>query len=336
MSEGHKTSRYVRIVVRIAIGVAVAAVIAFLIFFFVYFHVESIEVIGNSYFTDEEIQEMVLKNPLTTNSVLAPYFYSKSEAEKSFAIDEISVSRKDPNSLLISVDESEMVGCFQFLDCFMYFDSQGIVLGSGTVRQQHLPFFRDMNVESVQIGQKVTFSDESMLTVAVSLAQLLAHSNYLPAYVTIDNNDNIILVYGDIQAQLGSEMYLSDKMTRLDAILPQILGRTGILHLENVTDINKTITFEEEGVVTENAGNGDDEEGNKKNNADAENDSSSDNDSQNSSDSDSQSNSDSDYISDSNYNSDYSSDYSSDSDSNYYSDSDSSSDSGYDSSYDSE
>ena len=52
---------------------------------------------------------------------------------------------------------------------------------------------------------------------------------------------------------LGKDEYLEDKMTRVSAILPKLSGKKGILHLENVNENSKTITFEqdlgEDGVI---------------------------------------------------------------------------------------
>lgn len=43
-------------------------------------------------------------------------------------------------------------------------------------------------------------------------------------------------------------------MSRMVAILPQITGEKGILHMENITESSKTVTFEkeEEEVTAEN------------------------------------------------------------------------------------
>ena len=54
-------------------------------------------------------------------------------------------------------------------------------------------------------------------------------------------------LYGDITVQLGRDEYPGGQDDpRVIAILPQLRGQKGILHLENVTDSVKTITFEAE------------------------------------------------------------------------------------------
>ena len=45
---------------------------------------------------------------------------------------------------------------------------------------------------------------------------------------------------------LGKDEYLEDKMNRVLAILPKLSGQKGILHMENVTENSKIITFEKD------------------------------------------------------------------------------------------
>ena len=81
----------------------------------------------------------------------------------------------------------------------------------------------------------------------VSLFQMFQENVQPPDYISVEEQSKIILVYGDIQANLGKDGYLDDKMSRMSAILPQLGGRKGILHLENVTSERKNITFEDTG-----------------------------------------------------------------------------------------
>ena len=62
---------------------------------------------------------------------------------------------------------------------------------------------------------------------------------------------------------MGKDSFLEDKMARVIAILPQIQGKKGTLHAENITDSMKNITFEEyvEPVTAENWTGGYEEDG---------------------------------------------------------------------------
>lgn len=221
-------------------------ILAAIIFFVAYFHVDTVEVMGSSYYTEDEIKDMVLKGPLAKNSVLAPMLYSKNDTEDIPFVEAIVVSQVNNHAICISVKELQPVGCIKYLDCYMYFDRQGIIVASSVERQMRVPYFEGIEIESVAFGDELPFADESLLNTAVSLARIFAKNDEIPDHIVFDESNNITLTYGEVTTQLGKDKYLEDKMTRLIAILPHVAGKKGILHLENVNDTNKNITFEEE------------------------------------------------------------------------------------------
>ena len=328
---------------RIIIGSTAGALLIMIVFFFAYFHVDKVEVMGSSYYTEDEIRKMVLKGPLSKNTVLAPILYSKDGTDDIQYIQAIDVSQVNNHTICISVKEIQPVGCFKYLDCYMYFDRKGVIIASSVNRNVRVPFFQGLQISNAAFGDEVPFSDESMLNTSISLSRIFAKSDDIPDDIAYDESGNITLIYGDITAQLGKDKFLEDKMTRLLAILPKISGQKGTLHLENVNDDKKIITFEKEFPDSENGEDEEDEENSEtkedesydSSDSDSNYDSSSyDSSYDSSSDSSYDSSSDSSYdsSSDSGYDSSYDSDYDGSSDNNYDSDYDSSSDSSYDSS----
>ena len=103
----------------------------------------------------------------------------------------------------------------------------------------------------------------AVLNTAVALSTIFAKNDLQPDYVQLEEDSTIDLIYGDITVKLGKDKYLEDKMSRTVAILPQISGEKGILHMENITESSKTVTFEkeEEEVTAENWTGGYDENG---------------------------------------------------------------------------
>ena len=125
-----------------------------------------------------------------------------------------------------------------------------------------MPFFDGIQVEQVVKDEKLPIED-TVLNTAVALSTIFAKNDMIPDHIQFDDNSDISLLYGDITVLLGKDEYLEDKMTRVIAILPQLSGQKGILHMENVTNSSKTITFEAEveEVTAENWTGGYDENG---------------------------------------------------------------------------
>ncbi len=217
-----------------------------LIFFFAYFKVDEVEVMGSSHYSEKEVRKMVLRGPLASNSVLAPLLYTKRETEDIPFVKGYVVNQVNRNTICISVKEEKPVGCIPYLDSYIYFDRNGIFIESSKKRNETIPYFDGISVKHVIKDEELPIKWKTVLNTAVALATIFQNNETIPDQIEFDENYQISLLYGEITVMLGKDEFLEDKMTRAVAILPLIAGRKGILHLESVTDTEKTITFEEE------------------------------------------------------------------------------------------
>lgn len=247
---------------KMIIGLSAAGLLAGIVFFFTYFHVENVEVMGSEHYTEEEVKEMILRGPMASNSVLAPLLYTKDDAGDIPFVEGFSVTRTSRNTIVVSVREKKAVGCIPFLDNYVYFDRNGIFIEGEQTRDETVPFFDGIQVDAVVMDEELPIED-TVLNTAVALSTIFAKNDMIPDHIQFGDNNAISLLYGDITVMLGKDQYLEDKMTRAIAILPQLDGQKGILHLENVTNSVKTITFEAEieEVTAENWTGGYDEYG---------------------------------------------------------------------------
>lgn len=217
------------------------------VWFFIFFRVRQVEVAGSTHYSDEQVKDIVLKGPFAENSLLAPVFCSRKNTGEISFIDAVEVSYVDPGSILIGVKEKQSIGCLRYLDCYIYFDREGIAIESSVEREQDIPYYEGMELSSVCLNQPLYLKDKDFLRVAVSLFQIVQESDRKPDCIQVDEQGKISLVYGSIRVNLGKNEYLDDKIPRMLSILPQLEGRNGTLHLENVTPEKKNITFEEGG-----------------------------------------------------------------------------------------
>ena len=217
---------------------------------------------GSEHYTEDEIKEMILRGPMATNSILAPVLYSKDETDDVPFVEAFSVTRTARDTIVVSIKEKKAVGCIPYLDSFIYFDRNGIFIEGDKTRDESVPFFDGIEVDRVVQDEKLPIED-TVLNTAVALSTIFAKNDNTPDHIQFDEKGSISLLYGDITVRLGRDQFLEDKMTRVIAILPQLSGQKGILHLENVTDSVKTITFEAEvePVTAENWTGGYDENG---------------------------------------------------------------------------
>lgn len=244
------------------LGTLGAVLLAGLVFFFSYFHVTKVEVMGTARYTDEQVKEMALQGAFTDNSVLAVLLHSRVDVEGVPFVEGFYITRLSHNSICISVREKKAVGCIPYLDSYIYFDNNGYFVEGSKIRDTKVAFFDGIQPSKIVMKEKLPIKG-AVLNTAVALSTIFAKNDKVPDHISFDDNYEISLMYGDVTVQLGKDEYLEDKMTRAIAILPQLEGQKGILHMENISRNSKMVTFEaeEEEITAENWNGGYDENG---------------------------------------------------------------------------
>ena len=241
----------------VGLGLLAAAVV-----FFTYYKVDSVQVRGTTHYSDEEVKKMVLRGPLASNSVLAPMIYSTTDTDDVAFVDAFKVTQINRNTICISVKEKKPVGCIYYLDSYVFFDRNGIFVEGSKIRDESVPYFDGIQVNSVVMDEKLDIKGDSVLNTAVALSTIFQKNEMIPDHIQFDSSYSISLIYGDITVQLGKDENLEEKMNRVIAILPKLTGKKGILHMESVSTDTNTFEEEKEPVTAENWNGGYDEQGN--------------------------------------------------------------------------
>lgn len=241
----------------VGLGLLTAAVV-----FFTYYKVDSVQVRGTTHYSDEEVKKMVLRGPLASNSVLAPMIYSTTDTDDVAFVDAFKVTQINRSTICISVKEKKPVGCIHYLDSYVFFDRNGIFVEGSKTRDESVPYFDGIQVNSVVMDEKLDIKGDSVLNTAVALSTIFQKNEMIPDHIQFDSSYSISLIYGDITVQLGKDEDLEEKMNRVIAILPKLAGKKGILHMESVSTDTNTFEEEKEPVTAENWNGGYDEQGN--------------------------------------------------------------------------
>ena len=241
----------------VGLGLLAAAVV-----FFTYYKVDSVQVRGTTHYSDEEVKKMVLRGPLASNSVLAPMIYSTTDTDDVAFVDAFKVTQINRSTICISVKEKKPVGCIHYLDSYVFFDRNGIFVEGSKTRDESVPYFDVIQVNSVVMDEKLDIKGDSVLNTAVALSTIFQKNEMIPDHIQFDSSYSISLIYGDITVQLGKDEDLEEKMNRVIAILPKLTGKKGILHMESVSTDTNTFEEEKEPVTAENWNGGYDEQGN--------------------------------------------------------------------------
>jgi cell division protein FtsQ len=101
--------------------------------------------------------------------------------------------------------------------------------------------------EPLKAGQTISVTDSGIFSTLQAVTRLFNKFDIKPDSISVDSGNSITLHYGTVDVCLGKDTLLEEKMARADAILPQLKGLSGTLHLENYSEDTVNIIFDKAG-----------------------------------------------------------------------------------------
>lgn len=213
-------------------------------FLLTYFTIDTVIVEGNVHYTVEEIQEMVLGGKMGRNSLYLSLKYRNKQIEDVPFIETMDVRILSPTSVKITVYEKSMAGFVEYMGQYFYFDKDGTVIESSTVKTMGVPQIKGLKFDHIILMEPLPVEDDSIFYHILDISQLLEKYGIRAEQIYFDKNYEITLYFGESRIKLGSTDYIDEKIMKLKMILPSLEGKKGVLRMENYTPESTDVTFE--------------------------------------------------------------------------------------------
>ena len=215
------------------------------------FTVENVVVEGNEWYSASQIEEMVLNDEYSWNSLYVTLKYRLVDIGEVPFVDDMEISLDNPHTLRVKVYEKGILGYLYIpvLGQNVYFDKDGFVVETSTNLIPNVPKVTGINCSDVVLYEKLPLEDESILRLLLNLTQTLKKYEIEPDKIAFDDKEGAVVYYGGIRVIVGTEENLSQKIIKLDAVLQKLADMglsSGTLHLENWTEETTDIVFDKE------------------------------------------------------------------------------------------
>lgn len=209
------------------------------------FTVETVKVEGNNIYSDEKIENWVLNDEYSWNSLYVYFKYKFTDMKEIPFVDSMEVSIKSPHTLQVDVYEKGVLGYVYIpsLGKNAYIDKDGFVVEISSEVIDGTTKISGLTVATAELYEKLPLENMSILKTLLNVSQLLKKYELLPNTVFVTENDQVLLNYGNIQVNVGGNVNLNEKIVRLQQIMPKVQEMTGTIHLEDWSENNTDIYF---------------------------------------------------------------------------------------------
>ncbi|MBE5883999.1 MAG: FtsQ-type POTRA domain-containing protein [Lachnospiraceae bacterium] len=206
--------------------------------------IQTVYVEGNVHYTEEEIKGIVMDGILGDNSLYLSMKYKNKGVENIPFVDVMDVSILSPDTIKITVYEKALAGFVKYLDTYMYFDKDGYIVESSSVRTVGVPQITGLDFQYVVLGERLPVENDSVFNEILEITKLLNKYSLVADKIYFRSVSDVTIYFGDIKVALGDDAArLEDKIMLLPGFLPELEGKSGTLQMEKYDEGNGKFTF---------------------------------------------------------------------------------------------
>lgn len=184
---------------------------------------ENIEIKGVSYYTEEDIEKLVITSETDR---YAPLLYLKGRlstmAEAPF-IDKLDIELLDRNSVCIYVYEKAIIGCVEKMGQYMYFDNEGIIIEASSSHDVRYPLVTGLKFDSIVMNKKLEVERDNIFGTILDISMLIKKNELVVSQMNFSGSLEVTLYCDDDIVLLGKRTTYDLQLNNL----PSILATTG-------------------------------------------------------------------------------------------------------------
>jgi cell division protein FtsQ len=220
----------------------ISLIIVFIILFvYNYFKIQKINVIGAKYYTQEQIIDKIIIDPLDKNSLFLYLKFSYFEFEPIPFIQKINIVRVSNHEINLEVYEKPLIACIKYMSQYVYFDKDGIILESSSDQLEDIPFINGVDFDKFTLFEKLKVEDEEIFDVILNLSQLIQRYEIEIDSIEFDKKKEVTLIMDDISVYLGKNSIYDSQLANLSKVLPQAKEK----HIKGIVDMRNYVVGED-------------------------------------------------------------------------------------------
>jgi len=223
----------------IALSVVIVGVLAFLNSY----KLQEVKVSECEY-ADEDLIVAIVKDEAFADNTLALILgYKLKPIEGIQFVDKMEIDFLSKNTVSVTVYEKALAGCVEYMNSYIYFDKDGIVLESSSEMVAGVPFIKGLEFDSWEVGKKLPIQDERKFKAILNVTQLIEKYQLDIDGIKFTASNELVLTHDKITIELGEGEYLEVQMMNLGSILKGLEGKEGTLNMKDFDSENATASF---------------------------------------------------------------------------------------------
>ena len=207
------------------------------------YKLKNIKVSGCVNVDEQTIIDAIEERSFSSNTVLLYLSNKFNPIDDIPFVAKLEIEFISKNEISVIVYEKSMAGCVEYMDQYVYFDKDGIILDVSSRIIEGVPCIKGLSFESWEMGEKLPIDDTSKFQSILAITQLVEKYELDIDGIKFTPENEIIVIHDKITIELGSGEYLEIQMMNLGSILEGLEGKEGTLYMKDFNSDNATASF---------------------------------------------------------------------------------------------
>lgn len=230
---------------KLVAGLAAAILVLLMVILLTGFHIDTIEVTGNHYYSDEQIKEFVLSDGYIDNTILLMLRSKLHSSDNIPFVAKLDIEYVNAHKITVTVYEKVMAGYVEYMNEYVYFDQDGYVLEISQTKLSDAPCISGMSFSSMELHEKLPVEDTDRFKMILKLTQLINKYELHIDSIRFTSENEIVLGYHSIRVELGDGSNLEEQLIDLEKILQGLEGKKGTLDMRDFNSSSGKASFKE-------------------------------------------------------------------------------------------
>ena len=209
------------------------------------FHLEDVRVVGCVMSSEERVRSAVIEEAPMGN-ILLLYLKNKLKPIGDIPfVAKMDIDFVDKNTLSVTVYEKQVAGCIEYMDSYVYFDRDGIVLESSSDLKEGVPCIDGLELSNWALNESLPLPEKERFNKILNITQLIEKYELEIDRIMFTKENEIILRHKQINVELGDGSNLNAQMMNLKSILKGLEGKNGTLYMKDFNSDTSTASFKE-------------------------------------------------------------------------------------------
>lgn len=218
---------YLSGVMKFIIAIIVIAVIGAAIIFAT--KLNSISIEGNNHYSSEELKDLLIKDKTDNNAILFYLSHNYGEQEAIPFIEKIDIKLTGRNAVKVQVYEKIVTGCIEYMESFMYFDREGIVVETSKERIDEVPIITGLQFSKLILHEGIEVDKPNIFHMILNLTQLIQMYDINVNVIHFTNDLEVVLYRENIRILLGKRDSYDEQLAQLPNLLSSLESKNGEL-----------------------------------------------------------------------------------------------------------